>query len=487
MTKSRLVKVIIGCVLVALGSFLLISLATHDPHQGPFPDYPASTYGGNACGIVGAYVSAMALVLMGWAAYLPAAAVLLAGLAVLFRPQVPDLWIRLSGFVLFTLGVMLGLAVLNAADKALPGHYLAAPGTAGGTLGILMAGWLYLQVGSMGAWILFVLSCVLGAFLLAGPELVIAHGWAAPHVRELLGAKAAKPAQEPVPVAAEAEEAAPTAVEPEEGLVLLAEDDAAPEEEPLPEEQAEEPETVQMEEPSEAPEEAPQEVTPPEPEIIGPVVRTASDEDDVEGEEGSEFDIAEAVPQPAGGEFHIPPVRLLNEAKGEWSGEDEAELREKGRVLARTLSEFKVEAQVVSLRRGPVITMYELSLAPGTKVSKVEALADDLAIALKAPNVRIVSPLPGRNTVGIEVPNNDREVVGVRELMDETSKKHTNLAIPLFLGKDTAGKPLGTGPGPLPSSAGGWRYGLRQVRRRQRHDLQHPDDGHPGRRATAAD
>ncbi len=135
-------------------------------------------------------------------------------------------------------------------------------------------------------------------------------------------------------------------------------------------------------------------------------------------------------------------MRLLSEVKATWSGEDEAELREKGRLLARTLSEFKVEAHVVSLRRGPVVTMYELSLAPGTKVSKVEALADDLAIALKAPNVRIVAPLPGRNTVGIEVPNNDREVVGVRELMEETSKKHTSQTIPLFLGKDTAGKPL---------------------------------------------
>jgi S-DNA-T family DNA segregation ATPase FtsK/SpoIIIE len=108
----------------------------------------------------------------------------------------------------------------------------------------------------------------------------------------------------------------------------------------------------------------------------------------------------------------------------------------------RTLAEFKVEARVVGIRRGPVITMYELSLAPGTKVSKVESLAHDLAIALKAPNVRIVAPLPGRNTVGIEVPNTERELVGVRELMEEVGRKATKMAIPLFLGKDTAGTPL---------------------------------------------
>jgi S-DNA-T family DNA segregation ATPase FtsK/SpoIIIE len=86
--------------------------------------------------------------------------------------------------------------------------------------------------------------------------------------------------------------------------------------------------------------------------------------------------------------------------------------------------------------------MYELSLAAGTKVSRVESLADDLAIALRALNVRIVAPLPGKNTVGIEVPNPERELVGLRELMESTRNEYSEYEIPLFLGKDTAGNPL---------------------------------------------
>jgi S-DNA-T family DNA segregation ATPase FtsK/SpoIIIE len=398
----------------------------------------------------------MALALMGWAAYLPAVAIVLCGLAVLFQPQLPDLPIRLGGFVLFTAGVMLGLAILNSSDQSTPGYYKAGPatpGAAGGVLGVLLAGKLYVGVGAMGAWILFLLTCAVGALLLAGPELVVAYHWVAPLVRKALGSrKASQPATGAVPEEPETEDLTLPEAEADEGPVLLAQDEVADDEEPAAEEEPPvEEEVAEVEAAAadaagaeaEGPEEAPEEA-PPEPELIGPVASSAGDEEEAEGEddEESEFDIPEVAPQPAGGEYHLPPVRLLSEVKTTWNGEDEAELREKGRVLARTLAEFKVEAQVVSLRRGPVITMYELSLAPGTKVSKVESLADDLAIALKAPNVRIVAPLPGRNTIGIEVPNSEREVVGVRELMEETSKKHTSQAIPLFLGKDTAGKPL---------------------------------------------
>ena len=268
MTRGKLIRIVVSCVLVALGAFLLTSLATHDPHQGPFPDYPGATYGGNACGLRGAYVSGIALALMGWAAYLPAVAVVLAGLAVLFKPQIPDLPIRLGGFVLFTGGVVLGLAILNSSAASAPGYYRAAPGTAGGVLGILLADRLYLNVGAIGAWILFLLSCVVGALLLAGPELVVLYHLASPLVRRALGKGPAAPAPAGAPAAPEVEAALPDA-EPDEGLVLLAQDEIADDEEaPVPEEAVE----------AEAPEEAPKEA-PPEPELIGPVAPTAGDEE----------------------------------------------------------------------------------------------------------------------------------------------------------------------------------------------------------------
>jgi len=413
MTKSKAVRAVVGGVLLAVGAFLLVSLATHDPHQGPFPDYPPTSYGGNACGAAGAYVSAYALALLGWAAYVPAALLAVAGAAALLGVKVTDLAFRLTGFTLLSAGIMLGLAILHASPHALPGHYRASAGMAGGALGVLLAGWLYRGVGSIGASILALLFLSLGGFLLAGAEMAVAYRWVSSLARRWAGRRAApRPAAE-----APALDALPD--EPEEEPALL---DGGP---------------VDAEPPVEEP--VPEDEAPVEPEIIVPMPSDPGDED---SEDGTDFDIPERNPHAAEGEFHIPPVRLLSAVSSTWTGEDEAELREKGRVLARTLSEFKVRAHVVSMRRGPVITMYELSLAPGTKVSKVEGLADDLAIALKAPNVRIVAPLPGRNTVGIEVPNGEREIVGVRELMEETSGKYGSMGIPLFLGKDTGGRPL---------------------------------------------
>ncbi len=145
----------------------------------------------------------------------------------------------------------------------------------------------------------------------------------------------------------------------------------------------------------------------------------------------------------SGAGYKLPPLHILHEGekKGN-SGEEEGTIRRRGEILERTLQEFNIEAEVVRVQRGPVVTMYEMSLSPGTKVSKVESLDDDLAIALKAPNVRIVAPIPGKSTIGIEVPNAKRETVTIKELVSEMDRNASQMDIPLFLGKDTSGSPL---------------------------------------------
>ncbi len=150
-----------------------------------------------------------------------------------------------------------------------------------------------------------------------------------------------------------------------------------------------------------------------------------------------------AVSPGSGSGYQLPPLQILHQIrKSDNSGEPEDVIRQRGEILERTLQEFNIEAEVVRVQRGPVVTMYEMALAPGTKVSRVESLDDDLAIALKAPNVRIVAPIPGKSTIGIEVPNASRETVTLRELFMETDKDAAHMDIPLFLGKDTAGAPL---------------------------------------------
>ncbi len=97
---------------------------------------------------------------------------------------------------------------------------------------------------------------------------------------------------------------------------------------------------------------------------------------------------------------------------------------------------------MVEIQTGPVIAQFEVELEAGLRLSKITSLADDLAIALRMPSVRIVAPIPGKNTVGIEVPNTERQIVRLREVMEEVNGRVQKMRIPLFLGKDVAGNPL---------------------------------------------
>ena len=111
-------------------------------------------------------------------------------------------------------------------------------------------------------------------------------------------------------------------------------------------------------------------------------------------------------------------------------------------MLEKTFADFGFNIRVVEIQTGPVIAQFEVELEAGLRLSKITALADDLAIALRVPSVRIVAPIPGKNTVGIEVPNTDRQIVRLREVIEEANGKSLKMRIPLYLGKDVAGNPL---------------------------------------------
>ena len=97
---------------------------------------------------------------------------------------------------------------------------------------------------------------------------------------------------------------------------------------------------------------------------------------------------------------------------------------------------------MVEIQTGPVIAQFEVELEAGLRLSKITGLADDLAIALRVPSVRIVAPIPGKNTVGIEVPNTTQQIVRLREVIEEANGKAQKMRIPVFLGKDVSGNPM---------------------------------------------
>ena len=122
--------------------------------------------------------------------------------------------------------------------------------------------------------------------------------------------------------------------------------------------------------------------------------------------------------------------------------EHEKEVRRKAKILEKTFANFGFNVKVVEIETGPVIAQFEIELEAGLRLSKITSLADDLAIALRVPSVRIVAPIPGKNTVGIEVPNAERQLVRLREVIEEANGKAAKMRIPIFLGKDVAGKPM---------------------------------------------
>ncbi len=109
-------------------------------------------------------------------------------------------------------------------------------------------------------------------------------------------------------------------------------------------------------------------------------------------------------------------------------------------ILRETLAEFNIEAEVTGIRKGPVITMFEILPAPGVKLSKITNLGDNIALRLAASSVRIVAPIPGKHAVGIEVPNERRSIVSLREIVENESFKTAKMDIPIILGKDITGE-----------------------------------------------
>ena len=141
--------------------------------------------------------------------------------------------------------------------------------------------------------------------------------------------------------------------------------------------------------------------------------------------------------------YHVP-LEVLNAYEPEAAWQVDNDTREAAATLMATLAEFKIDAEVTGIRRGPVITMFELLPAPGVKISRIVNLADNIALRLAASRVRIVAPIPGKHAVGIEVPNRHRAVVSFREMVSQPQFKPDPAGrptgVPIVLGKDITGE-----------------------------------------------
>jgi S-DNA-T family DNA segregation ATPase FtsK/SpoIIIE len=140
--------------------------------------------------------------------------------------------------------------------------------------------------------------------------------------------------------------------------------------------------------------------------------------------------------------FKLPPISFLEEKVKIRREIDTDKLQQKARILETKLNDFNVKGDVVEILPGPVITTFEYRPAPGIKLSKITGLSDDLALALSAVSIRIVAPIPGRDVVGIEIPNDEREMVNLREMVASKDFIQSDSMLTLGLGKDLMGRPV---------------------------------------------
>lgn len=147
-----------------------------------------------------------------------------------------------------------------------------------------------------------------------------------------------------------------------------------------------------------------------------------------------------APPPPPRKKYAIPFDLLTNYPDGEYWIVDDA-TRRAALMLKSTFNEFKIDVSITGIRKGPVVTMFEMLPSPGIKLSKITNLQDNIALRLAASSVRIVAPIPGKHAVGIEVPNKKRSIVSFRELIETDLPEAAKMAIPVALGKDVTGNP----------------------------------------------
>lgn len=140
--------------------------------------------------------------------------------------------------------------------------------------------------------------------------------------------------------------------------------------------------------------------------------------------------------------YRLPSLDLFDSPPPMASRKIEEDLEGNARILEETLRDFDIESKVVEINKGPVITRYEIEPAPGIKVHRITSLSDNIALVMKAQSIRIVAPIPGKGTVGIEVPNSSSALVYLREVLDSKEYVSAKSKLKLAIGKDIAGTPV---------------------------------------------
>ena len=422
----------------------------HQPDPTVFPQHQEVT---NACGRWGAWVSDLAFSVLGYGAYFCVFSLAAVDFTLLRRQQVHAPWLRTTGFLLTLAGLTTLFGLLTSVWS--PGPVVGA----GGYLGTLGSGLLQMHFANLGASVLALSVTLCGLLLFTDYGLL--------HVARRLGGFATSGLRLPSLPRWLGQSSDAEALEDDLDEEELAIRISGKRRNTSPQQELEEAideweeETDEADDWEEEADDVDKDTVDSEPESESVVFKTPNEKQrnrkaaatgphfKAKGQGGAKDDRAEVMTQLDEAaraddldDYQLPEIDLLLAGDDVSYEAQEQECRRKARQIEKTFAEFGFQVKVVEIETGPVIAQYEIQLEAGLRLSKITGLADDLAIALRVPSVRIVAPIPGKNTVGIEVPNENRQVVRLREVMEEADGKTSKMKIPIFLGKDVSGNPL---------------------------------------------
>lgn len=167
-------------------------------------------------------------------------------------------------------------------------------------------------------------------------------------------------------------------------------------------------------------------------------VKVAVDDEDILSEEevnNKTDEFGEYDPKLDLSSYKLPPIELLAEYKSKGPSVDKAELEANKNKIVETLSNYKIEISKIMATVGPTVTLYEIVPAPGVRISKIKNLEDDIALSLAALGIRIIAPIPGKGTIGIEVPNSNPDMVSMRSLIASKKFQDSDFELPVVMGK----------------------------------------------------
>ncbi|MCX5850707.1 MAG: DNA translocase FtsK 4TM domain-containing protein [Deltaproteobacteria bacterium] len=389
-TDNRLKREILGVVFTAVAVFLILALASYESSDPSFTNFRTGHEVQNYVGVVGSYLSDSLLQVFGFSSYLfPFFLIFFAVELFLDRSTGPGI----KGLLGFAGLVLSTSALLSASYEAIP--LFGGALDPGGILGFYfwkLLSFLLSQVGaSIAVVVILIISLMVTldiSVVTAAKKLLAAARIAVAAIKFLAAVIAQKLKRAPIPV----EESPPEPRQPVRESPVIREELVIREKEPA------------------KPRAQPKQIA---------------------------FDFLKSQ-----NAFVLPSLDLLDVVEKKGRVVKKESLIMNARLLEKKLADFGVEATVVEVKPGPVINMYEVEPAAGVKINKIANLSDDLAMALKAQSVRIIAPIPGKSVVGIEIPNQGREMVSLREVLDNDDFMKAPLKLPIALGQDIVGNPI---------------------------------------------